>query len=58
VCWLPGLEEFKVPTVTPSIPEGVGMVCREISVADLGSEYVELGRALKDVLGWISDIAP
>jgi hypothetical protein len=47
-----------VPTAFPAILEGIGMTCREIDVGDLGSAYVELGRALRDVLGWILDITP
>jgi hypothetical protein len=58
VCWVPGFEQFKVPTVFPSIPEGVGMTCREVSLEDLGSTYVELGRSLRDVLNWIEGLVP
>jgi hypothetical protein len=55
---LPGLEEFKVVTPFPAIPEGVGMTCREIEVSDLGSTLVETGRALRDVVELLLGIAP
>jgi hypothetical protein len=57
VCWVPGFEEFKVPTALPSLLEGVGMSCRPVSSSEYGSYLIDYGKDVLAVLGWLSGLA-
>jgi hypothetical protein len=56
VCWLPGLEEFKVATSFPAIYTGVGMTCRRLEHSDFGSVLEQNGRTLIKALEFIAKL--
>lgn len=58
MCWFPGLEAFKVDTVTPGLLEGVGMTCRQLTRADFGDILLQNGKTLIKALEFIAGLAP